>query len=263
MFPRLRAPDLLTAHARDAALDIFTACSSHDPSTNKEDGITWTHSSRRLTLRDVAVELAASDEFHRCAAAHHGRFHDPRRAPDGFVDVRELIKDHTLEELLGAAEEYYGGRETRPIATMRSRSPTSRRPICLDRSPISSAECASLEGSCARFRGGRGLDHSCSDAARVRSHVDGCVPTALALGKELFDVCRWWHLRGAAIPALRRPPDRYLPSESIDRVMCFDALHHVPNPARSAVRDRTSTRPGGVAAFRSLVEPIESGAFAV
>lgn len=42
-------------------------------------------------------------------------------------------------------------------------------------------------------------------------------------------------------------------AESFDRILCFDALHHVPNPARILAEMQRVLRPGGVAGF------VESG----
>ena len=95
VFPRLRRPDLLTGSERDASLDILYRLllaraldeegRRHYLDLIHQDG---------LTLRDVAVELASSDEFHdRLRRRTIRRFHDPPpERPDGFVDVRELIK---------------------------------------------------------------------------------------------------------------------------------------------------------------------------
>jgi SAM-dependent methyltransferase len=74
-------------------------------------------------------------------------------------------------------------------------------------------------------------------------------PTALALGKELFK--RVPVVAPSAEPRFLLFDGRRidLPSESIDRVICFDALHHVPNPAEVLCELGRVLRPGGVAGF--------------
>src|SRR6185503_18564596 len=110
VFPRLRRPDLLTGSERDAGLAILyrLLLARELDERGRRHYLDLIHRDG-LTLRDVAVELSASDEFHdRLRRRTTRRFHDPpAERPDGFVDVRELIENHTLEELLSAAEEYY------------------------------------------------------------------------------------------------------------------------------------------------------------
>jgi len=73
--------------------------------------------------------------------------------------------------------------------------------------------------------------------------------TALALGRRLFamrppppDVAppQFLAFDGETIP---------LPSGSVDRIICFDALHHVPNPARILAEFHRVLKDGGLAGF--------------
>src|SRR5262249_41820904 len=110
VFPRLRRPDLLAGAGRDAALHILyrLVLARAIDEKGRRHYLDLMHRDG-LTLRDVAVELAASDEFQdRVRRRVTRRFHDPRldRA-EGFVDVRELIETRTFDELLRAAEDYY------------------------------------------------------------------------------------------------------------------------------------------------------------
>src|SRR5688500_6224931 len=103
VFPRLRRPALLMGAERDAGLDILyrlLLARAIDEQGRRHYLDLMHHDG--LTLRDVAVELAASDEFHdRLRRRTTRRFYDPpAERPDGFVDVRQLIKNNTLEELL-------------------------------------------------------------------------------------------------------------------------------------------------------------------
>lgn len=73
--------------------------------------------------------------------------------------------------------------------------------------------------------------------------------TALAIGRELFRVLP---LVGA------RPEPTFLvfdgrhidlPDESVERIACVDAFHHVPNPAEVLAELGRVLRPGGIAGF--------------
>ncbi|GAK52121.1 methyltransferase type 11 [Candidatus Moduliflexus flocculans] len=75
-------------------------------------------------------------------------------------------------------------------------------------------------------------------------------PTALRIGQKLF---REYPVIGAQIaePQFlhfdgRRIP---LPDESVDRIVCFDAFHHVPNPQEVLAEFARILKPGGMAGF--------------
>jgi SAM-dependent methyltransferase len=254
VFPRLRRPDVLSGSQRDAALDVLyrlllaRAIDEH----GRRHYLDLIHRDG-LTLRDVAVELAASDEFHdRLRQRTTRRFYDPPAdAPEGFVDVRELIKAHTLEGLLGAAEEYY--RRTRDQADRYHAKPLA-----------DIHDAPELLGSFAHLLGGlrlapemRVLDFGAGAGWTTRFLTQlGCAvtsmdvsPTALALGEELFTraplVGRWSAPRFLLFDGRRID----LPSESFDRIVCFDALHHVSNGAEVLRELGRVLRPGGIAGF--------------
>jgi SAM-dependent methyltransferase len=74
-------------------------------------------------------------------------------------------------------------------------------------------------------------------------------PTALDLGRRLFE-------RQPVLGSQPEPEflvfDGYrfdLPDASVDRVLSFDAFHHVPNPAEVIREMARVLRPGGIAAF--------------
>jgi hypothetical protein len=71
----------------------------------------------------------------------------------------------------------------------------------------------------------------------------------LKIGRELFERLP---IVGAHLPArfLRFDGHRFdLPDASVDRIMCLDAFHHVPNPAEVLAEMARVLRPGGVAGF--------------
>lgn len=254
VFPRLRRPDLLTGPERDAGLDILyrLLLARALDERGRRHYLDLIHHDG-LTLRDVAVELAASDEFHdRLRRRTTRRFHDPpEERPDGFVDVRELIKDHTLEELLSAAEEYY--RRTRDQADRYHAKPLAD----MNDAPDLLGSFAHLLGGLRLAPGMHVLDFGAGAGWTTRFLAQlGCAvtsmdvsPTALALGKELLERAPMVGLRPAPRFLLFDGRRIDLPSESVDRVVCFDALHHVPNPADVLRELGRVLRPGGVAGF--------------
>ncbi len=74
-------------------------------------------------------------------------------------------------------------------------------------------------------------------------------PTALKLGRELFEIDprHKWELEPQFLPydGHRIP----LPDESVDRVVCFDAFHHVPNQREVLSEIHRVLRTGGRAVF--------------
>jgi SAM-dependent methyltransferase len=74
-------------------------------------------------------------------------------------------------------------------------------------------------------------------------------PTALETGRELF--------RRVPVVGYHVPPEfivfdgrRFdLPDASVDRIVCLNAFHHVPNPAEVLTEMARVLRPGGVAGF--------------
>jgi len=77
--------------------------------------------------------------------------------------------------------------------------------------------------------------------------------TALEIGKELFE----------RLPPLNRPVSQPiflkfdgkkvpLPDNSLDRIICFDAFHHVPNPDEILEEFYRILKPGGISGFAEV-----------
>lgn len=78
-------------------------------------------------------------------------------------------------------------------------------------------------------------------------------PTALEIGKKLF---KQLPIIGNSIadPRFLRFDGRkiQLPDDSVDRVICFDAFHHVPNPEEILTEFYRVLKPGGIAGFAEV-----------
>jgi SAM-dependent methyltransferase len=208
-----------------------------------------------MKLREVAAGIAASDEFQTRLQNSLGSQREERSASvttaEAFVDVRELSKTLTVEELAQTAEDYYSS--TVHIADRYLAKPFN--------DPYQAPE---VLGSLAQLLGGLRLtpamdvlDFGAGTCWLTRMLAQfGCAvialdvsPTALQLGRQLFS---------RMPPIGDQPEPRFLvfdghhidlPDASVDRVVCFDAFHHVPNPADVMGEIGRVLRPGGIAAF--------------
>lgn len=210
---------------------------------------------QRMTLREVAAEVAASDEFqtrlrHSLVSASREQAVDMAPA-DAFVDVRQLSRTLSVEDLARTAEDYY--RNTLQFADRYLAKPFD--------DPYEAPEVlgsfAHLLGGLRLTRGMAVLDFGAGACWTTRILTQlGCAvtaldvsPTALHLGKELFS---------RMPPTGDQPAPQFLvfdghhidlPDASVDRIVCFDAFHHVPNPAAVMGELGRVLRPGGIAGF--------------
>jgi SAM-dependent methyltransferase len=95
---------------------------------------------------------------------------------------------------------------------------------------------------------------SCLNRLGCRTVAVDVSPAALELGRELF---RLDPRHRADLEPRFLPYDGHrlpLPAESVDRIACFDAFHHVPNPEELLAEFHRVLRPGGRAV---LAEPGE------
>jgi SAM-dependent methyltransferase len=256
LFPAFQRPDLLAQHELEAGLDLLYRFILARPADEggrrhylrlmREQG---------MKLREVAAFIAASDEFQTRLQNSLGGEKDKQSEAvtqaEAFVDVRELAETLSVEELAQTAEDYY--RHTIEVADRYLAKPFND-PY---QAPEVLGSLAQLLGGLRLTPGMTVLDFGAGTCWMTRFLTQfGCAaialdvsPTALQLGRELF----------SRVPPIGdQPAPRFLvfdgrhidlPDASVDRVVCFDAFHHVPNPAEVMGEIGRVLRPGGIAAF--------------
>lgn len=197
-----------------------------------------------LTLREVAAEIAASDEF-------QARLHDALPPDSTFVDARELNTTLTVEELARTAEDYY--RTTLEFSDRYLAKPFA-----------DPQDAPDLLGSFAQLVAGLRLapglavlDFGAGACWTTRCLTQfGCAATALDVSASALELGKQLYAR--LPPIGDQPAPQFLlfdgrridlPDASVDRILCFDAFHHVPNPAQTMLELGRVLRPGGVAGF--------------
>lgn len=215
---------------------------------NREaSSVAWNKSLKRLA-RGVGqvVGVAMSD----------GKFAVPvRLVPDRSklqVDVRELIKSLDPEALRASADAYFG--------SMTLDSAQCRKPFM---DPANSVHLCShlglLLNAAALFRGCRVLDFGCGTGwlTLALAHM-GCNASGVDISENAVRLSRKYAERD---PTTQRGEVDYhvydgvrLPFDdaSFDRIVCFDAFHHVVDQAATLREFSRILRPGGRVAF---VEP--------
>jgi SAM-dependent methyltransferase len=175
------------------------------------------------------------------------------RAPlePGMVDVDELLRTLSVERLAEAADDYFR-------SNLDERGYYFIKPFRgVDEAPDHLVAFAQLVAGLRPLPGMRILDFGAGScwSTRLLTQMRCAVTavdvseTALELGREL--------LRRLPIVGEHHPPEylhfdgRRLPVEdgSIDRIFCFDAFHHVPNPQEVLGEFGRVLRDGGVAGF--------------
>ncbi len=167
-----------------------------------------------------------------------------------FINVRELIKELSVEELCETAEEFFARLDdwdyqlSKPFAAINE---TPELLICfaqLVQGLNLLPDMTILDfgvGSCwtSRFLSQLGLEVIAVDVS----------PSALKIGRELY----------RRLPVIgNQPAPKFLQFDghrfdledaSVDRISCWDAFHHVPNPDEVLKEMARVLKPGGIAGF--------------
>jgi ubiquinone/menaquinone biosynthesis C-methylase UbiE len=207
--------------------------------------------SGRATVADVCAELVRSAEFatrlHQADGAGRDRCEAP---PAGLIDVRELAQTASVEELNRTAEQYFAAIEDREGELAKPFNDAEMAPVLLTRVSQLIAGL-DLTPSLEVLDFGAGtcwLSHILTQMGCRVTALDVSA-SALELGAELYR--RHPPFGDRPQPSfLRFDGHRIeLPDASQDRIVCFDALHHVPNPSAVLKEMGRVLRDGGIAGF--------------
>ena len=254
--PTLRRPDLLEGDEHDAAIDFAYRFLLARP-VDDEGRANYLRRMRDegMSLREVAAEIAASDEFQARLRATIARDRDVAAGAlpqaEAFVEAQALSAAMSVEALARTADDYYR-------TTLQFSDRYLAKPFADPRdAPDLLGSFAQLLAGLHLVPGMTVLDFGAGACWTTRCLTQlGCAaialdvsPTALELGRQLY----------TRLPPIGDcPPPRFLvfdgrridvPDAGVDRVFCFDAFHHVPNPAEVMVELGRVLRPGGIAGF--------------
>ncbi len=215
------------------------------------------HARAGLSFADLLVSLLGSAEFKQRLAPESGLGTDPTPvAPpdshtDGLISPADVIRRYSLEQLSETADEYY--------RRIPDPTPLMAKPLAfLHEAPAILENLGHLltglqlgkTMTVLDFGGGTGW------LSRMLAQLN-CQPiccdvstAALEIARRLID---GYPLIGTAPYKPRLLPfDGHhidLPDESVDRIICFDAFHHVPNPDEVIREFGRVLKTGGVAGF--------------
>ncbi len=245
VFPALRRADRVPRENTARGLDLlYRFILARPPDEEGRDYYLQLIREDGLTLREVAAEIAASEEFQT-------RLHTALPPEDTFVDARELNTAFTVEELARTADDYY--RTTLEFSDRYLAKPFA-----------DPQDAPDLLGSFAQLVAGLRLapgltvlDFGAGACWTTRCLTQfGCVAIALDVSASALELGRQLYAR--LPPIGDQPAPQFLvfdgrhidlPDASVDRILCFDAFHHVPNPAQAMLELGRILRPGGVAGF--------------
>jgi len=254
--PTLRRPDLLEAGERETGIDfVYRFVLARPVDEEGRSRYLRRMQDEGMTLREVAAEIAASDEFQTRLRNTIARERDHATGAlsqsEAFVDAGALQTTLSVEELARTADDYYR-------TTLQFAERYLAKPFADPRdTPDLLGSFAQLVSGLRLVPGMAVLDFGAGACWTTRCLTQlGCAaialdvsPTALDLGQQLY----------ARLPPIGEcPAPRFLvfdgrhidlPDASIDRIFCFDAFHHVPNPAEVMLELGRVLRPGGIAGF--------------
>jgi ubiquinone/menaquinone biosynthesis C-methylase UbiE len=175
---------------------------------------------------------------------------DRADAANDFIDVRQLLSAYSVDELNEFAEDYFARVEnwdyhlSKPFGS-------------IDEAPQLLINFATVLQGLNLCPGMTVLEFGAGTcwASRFLTQL-GCrviavdvSPTALRMGQELY---RRQPVIGNKFEPRFMPFDGYkldMPDTSVDRVMCLDAFHHVPNPEHVLGEIARVLKNGGIAGF--------------
>ena len=169
---------------------------------------------------------------------------------DAPVNVHSLIAETSIDALNTSAEEYFASLTDRDHQTTKPFSQPHEMPALL--AGMSAVlDGLNLSAGATVLEFGAGAGWLSRHLTQLGCHVIllDVSPTALSIARDLY--------RRLPVIGDRPAPDflvfdgRHidLPDACVDRILCFHAFHHVPNPAAIIREFGRVLRPGGIAGF--------------
>jgi SAM-dependent methyltransferase len=173
-----------------------------------------------------------------------------RSTSGGFIDVRELMAGASMDELHRKAEEYFSGLRDWDHHLAKPFSNAADAPPILTNLAVIITGLKLHPGlDVLEFGGGTGWLSRFLTQLGLRVTLTDVSPTALDIARELY----------RRLPPIGNQPEPQfrtfdghridLPDASVDRIVTFDAFHHVVNPDEVLAEFARVLRPGGIAAF--------------
>jgi SAM-dependent methyltransferase len=177
---------------------------------------------------------------------------DDRRAksPPLHIDVRKLIAETSIEDLNRTAEAYFAGLTDWEDHLAKPFARAEDTPQLLINLGVT-IQGLNLTPGMTVLEYGAGTGWLSRFLAQL-----GCQPILLDVSATALDIARELFKRQPPIGP--RPEPRFLvfdgrridlPDASVDRIVCFDAFHHAPNPEEVLREFGRVLKPGGIAAF--------------
>ena len=210
-----------------------------------------------LTLRNPGslARLIARKAWRR---VREGRVFAPRHDPSRYevplgtdaIDVRDLIASATLEEHLARADRYFASLEDWTWHLAKPLGAADQAPHLLMHFGLV-LQGMSLTPGLRVLDFGAGTGWTSRALSQMGCEVIVCDVSAAALriARRLYES----HPPFGSTPAptfMHFDGRRFdLPDASVDRILCFDAFHHAPNPDEVLAEMARVLRDGGIAAF--------------
>ena len=204
-----------------------------------------------LTVEELIDSLLTSGERHDRLSRPPERPQPVEEPGPDLIDPRDVIARHSVEELNVASDDYYRKMED-PSAML-------RKPFAFaQETPEMLENLGVLFGGLHVGTAMTVLDFGAGTCwlsrllAQLHCRVICCDPStaALDIGRRFF--AEHPPLGREVMPATFLPFDGHrldLPDGSVDRIICFDAFHHVPNQDEVLGEFGRVLRDGGIAGF--------------
>ena len=170
--------------------------------------------------------------------------------PSDMIDVKQLLRETSLEELNRLAEEYFAREKNWTYYLSKPFGSIDEAPQLLINFAVTLQGLSLFQGaSVLEFGAGTcWASHYLTQLGCRVTAVD-VSPTALMIGQELYR--RHPVFGSQPEPVFQVFDGRKLdfPDQSFDRILCLDAFHHVPNPREVMFEFGRVLKNGGIAAF--------------